>query len=264
MKRFLKWGKKLLIFGALALCFLSVRVLADATIQQQGIGSSMGTKTNWTRTVRIKGTKLRVDVLHDGESYVSIYDLEAGKRYRLDEKNHQIFVQELAEESKREEDHLAYKVMKRVVKPTGRQLQIAGNACDEFTFDLQVPTRLGQGPTFVLHDQGTVCVSQVIPAGKDVIDFIHEAKRRDYLPATSVLSPSGPQVGPYFYGSQTNVLLLSAKSESEYEGGLAYGLPGMGSSTFEMKVTALNLDPLANEIFQIPTDWKMKKEPTPH
>lgn len=264
MKRFFRLSKKLGICGAFALCFLPLCVLADATIQQQGLGSHMGPKTNWTRTVRIKGTKMRIDALHDGESSVYIYDLETGKRYRLDEKKHQIFVQDLAEESKREEGHLAYQIMKKVIKPTGRQLQIAGNSCDEFTFDLQVPTRLGQGPTFVLHDHGTVCASQVIDAGKDVIDFVHEAKRRGYLPAAWVFSPSGPQVGPYFYGDQTNVLLLSTSSESEYEGGIAYGLPSMGSNTLEMKLTAVNSDRIPDETFQIPSDWKTKKEPTLH
>jgi hypothetical protein len=256
-------SKKLGACAAFALSLYPLSVLADATIQQQGIGSHMGAKTNWTRTVRIKGTKMRVDAEHDGEISVSIYDLVAGKRYRLDEKKHQVLVQDLAEENKREDENFAYGRMRKVVKPTGRQLQIAGSSCDEFTFDLQVPTRLGQGPALVLHDHGTVCASQVIAAGKDVIDFVHEPKRRDYLPAASVLSPSGPQVGPYFYGDQTNVLLLSVTADSEYEGELAYGLPGRGSNTFEMKVMAVNSDPIPDQIFQIPTDWKMSKEPAP-
>ena len=264
MNRFPKMGGKVSTIVAFVLCLLPIPVLADATIEQQGLGSGWGPKTSWTRTLSIKGTKMRIDAVHDSESSVYIYDLEAGKRYRLDQKKHQIFVQDLAEESKREKEYLIYKHMRKIIKPTGRQLQIAGSACDEFTFDLQAPTRPMGGASSVLHDHGTVCASQVIPAGKDVINFVHEAMRRGYQAAASIFSPSGPQIGPYFYGDQTNVLLLSANSESEYEGGHTLDVGGMGSSKSGTKLTAVNSNPIPDEMFQIPIDWKMKKEPTPH
>lgn len=257
-------------FGKAGVCFVFAAYLApatlsaDATVQQQGVSSGVLPKTNWTRTLRIKGTKMRVDSVRGSDTFIYVYDLEAGKRYRLDEKKHQVFVQDLAEESERLKTSLMFQNLKKVIKPTGRQLQIAGTACDEYTFDLQAPTHPSRGFSFVLHDHGTVCASQITPVGKDLINFVHEAMRRGYLVAASVCSPFASQIGPYFYGDQTNVLLLSANSESEYEGGIALDVGGMGPSQSRMTVTTINPDPVPDEIFQIPSDWKRKTESTPH
>ena len=86
MERFLKlYGRATLsLFSVIFL--LPFNVFADATIQQKGTSSGRTSKTSWSRTRRIKGTKMRVDAVNGLGSFLLIYDLDGGKRYRLDEK----------------------------------------------------------------------------------------------------------------------------------------------------------------------------------
>ena len=150
---------------------------------------------------------MRVESKHGSESHVYIYDLVAGKRYRLEAKQKIAFVMDLgAEERRRLIGVPLFENLRRVIKPTGKQLEIGGMACDEYIFDLQAPTRPYQGISYVLHDSGTVCVSQVIPGGVDIANFVHEAQKRVFLVAAAVCSPTGRRLCRIFMG--TNLIRM--------------------------------------------------------
>jgi hypothetical protein len=151
--------------------------------------------------------------------------------------------------------------LKKVIKPTGQQLEVGGMACDEYTFDLQAPTRPTQGLSSILHDHGTVCVSQIISGGADVANYVHEAKKRGYVSAAAPCSPTPSPIGPSFFGEQTNVLVLSARTESVSETPPGLGLGAMGRVENNTTVTAIRIDLIPEETFQIPADWKVKQEP---
>lgn len=247
------------------LLFLApIHMLADTMVVEQGAASGRQPKTAWAKTVRIKGSKMRVDSDNGSETHVYVYDLEAGKKYRLDEKKKQVFVTDLAKDGERMKGKVMFQSLRKVIKPTGRQLTVSGMACDEYTFDLQAPSPLWHGMNVILHDHGTVCVTQVIPAGKDVNDFIHEARKKGYLSVEMDFGPSASPIGPSFYGEQANVLVLSSTAESDYEGGVVLDVGGAGSLDTRMTVTSINVEPIADRVFEIPADWKMKKEVEPH
>lgn len=207
---------------------------------------------------------MRVDAVNGLGSFLLIYDLDGGKRYRLDEKKKQVFVMDLKEESERMKGTLMFQNLRKVIKPTGRQLQIAGVPCEEYTYDLQAPTGLWHGVSMILHEKGTVCATQTLAAGRDAMTFIHDALKRDYIAGAYACGSFSSPVGPSFYGEQTNLLLLSSTSESGFEGGVALDVGGMGSSQYSMTVAAINMDQIPEEVFWIPPGWKMKKESTPH
>jgi len=206
---------------------------------------------------------MRLDTEHESETHVYIYDLEAGKRYRLDAKRKEVFVMDLAGMSERWRGSVMSQNLRKVIKPTGQKLEIAGVACDEYTFDLQAPTRPWRGLSSVLHDHGTVCVSQSVPAGIDVVNFVHEAGKRGYVAAATICSPTASAIGYYFYGDQPNVLVLSSKTESAYEGAPSPDIHAMTAVENTTTVTSISVDSIQDAIFQIPTDWKLKKEPDP-
>jgi len=263
MKRYPNLCRKALVCFELLLLILPVRSSADVSVTQQGMGEGREPKATWTRTFWISGLKMRVESKHGSESHVYIYDLVAGKRYRLEAKQKKVFVMDLgAEERRRLIDVPLIENLRRVIKPTGKQLEIGGMACDEYTFDLRAPTLPYQGISYVLHDSGTVCVSQVIPGGVDITNFVHEAQKRVYIAAAAVCSPTNSAIGSYFYGDQsnTNTVLLSAKTESAYERGLSGEVQGMTFVEKSMAVTAISNDPIPDKAFQIPPDWKTKKE----
>lgn len=246
----------------LLLCFLPACLSADVSITEQGTRRGSVPKAAWTRTLRIKGLKMRVDYDLGSGGDVYIYDLEAGKRYRLDAQKKEAFILDLPAESERSKVSLMFQSLRKVIKSTGKKLEVGGLACDEYTFDLQVPVRsLPQGLGMILHDHGRVCVSQVIPSGVEFASFVHEIRKRGYLPAVSTCSPSDSPIGTFFYGDQPNVLVLSVKSESVFEVDPQIAIGVTSWVEFTKALVAVNSDPIPDEIFQIPADWKVKNEP---
>ncbi len=243
---------------ALALCPIQVR--ADITVTQHGKRGGVAPNEVWTRKLRIKGLKMRVDALYGKETHITIYNLETGKRFRLNPQRKEAFVLDLAPLSEHLRGSVKPKNLARVIHPTGKKTESLGTSCDEYTFDLQAPTAPWHGMNAILHDTGTVCVSQNISSGFEFTNFVHEAKKRGYTAAAAVCSPTYSSIGFYFYGDEPNVMVLSAKTESAFEGGPVFGLQGMTSVESTMSVTEINSEPILDEEFQVPADWKIKKD----
>ncbi len=257
LRRTDKLHAKLLIL-ALALC--AIRARADITVTEKGKSAGPGSNGEWTRKLHVKGLKMRVESSYAKESHITIYDLEVGKRIRLIPERKEAFVMDLGILSKRITENVNPKSLARVIRPTGNKIEILGETCDEYTFELKAQPAGPHGSAFIQRDTGTVCVSQSIPGGIESTNFVHEAKKRGYTAAASIFSPSSSPLGLYFYGDQPNVMVLSAKAESGVESGLAFELHSMTKSNQSMNVTEISSAAIPDESFQIPADWKIKKD----
>lgn len=243
---------------ALAICPIQVR--ADITVTQHGKQGGVAPNEVWTRKLRIKGLKMRVEALHGKETHITIYNLEAGKRFRLNPQRKEAFVLDLALLSEHLRGSVIPKNLARAIHPTGKKTESLGTSCDEYTFDLQAPTAPWHGMNAILHDTGTVCVSQNISSGVEFTNFVHEARKRGYTAAAAVCSPTYSSIGFYFYGDEPNVMVLFAKTESAFEGGRGPGLHGISTVENMMSVTEVSSDAIPDEEFQVPADWKIKKD----
>jgi len=205
---------------------------------------------------------MRMESRRGSETYTYIYDLQAGKRYRLVPKHKEVFVADLAAQSRELEDVWLVKDLQKSIKPTGKKAEIGGLACDEYLFAMQAPGDRHHGRQMVLRDTGTVCVSQSIPSGVEFAHFVHEAQERGYTSVAAYCSASDSPLGAYFYDEQPNLLVLSAKTKSVTEGVL--GAPsGMLFVETSMTVLGINSDLIPEDAFQIPSDWKVKKDSQP-
>jgi len=72
-----------------------------------------------TRTLQVKGLKMRMESRRGSETYTYIYDLEAGKRYRLVPKHKEVFVAELA--AQRIRRRVACKASAKVYQTDGQE-----------------------------------------------------------------------------------------------------------------------------------------------
>lgn len=232
--------------------------LADVSVTEQGMGKDAA-KALWTRTIHVKGFKMRIDFQGHSGASTTIYDLEKGKRFRLDSGRREVFVMDLASEGERWKSTLMFDRLRKIVKATGKQLEISGMACDEYTYDFQAPSRPTQGYSSILHDHGIVCVSQTIPGGIDIATFVREAKKRGFLSAAAPCSPNFSPLAPSFFGDQPNVLILS--SQAEFFSELPISPGAIGRNEINVKVTEVHSDTISDEIFQFPAEWKLKKEP---
>jgi len=251
----LKTVAKNAVVLSFVICFTADFTKADVSMKQHtkqdGIASS-----EWTSTIRIKGLKMRVDTMTKGENSVSLYDLDAGKQYVFHPKRKEITVVDLKSASEHLKGGFLPEKLRRVIKETGKKGTVGALSCDEYTFDMQAPSAPSHGLLLIQHDSGTVCVSQTIPEGVEVTNFVLEAKKRGYTAAASVLSPGSSSLGPYFFGQQPNVMVLSADAETNVDSPVYTGLYMRSKVT----ITEIKSDAISDEDFQIPTDWKQIKD----
>lgn len=131
-------------------------------------------------------------------------------------------------------------------------------SCTEYTYDLRILHALSSGGSTLERESGTVCVSQSIPEGIELTNFVHEAKKRGYTQAASSWAPTNSVNGVYFYGDEPNVMVLFARTQSVYEHALTPGLNPLPPIGNTMQVTEINAEVIPDEVFQIPADWKIK------
>lgn len=250
------------VYFAAALASLPFAVLADTSVVQQIEHNGAALTESHTRTLQVKGLKMRAESRNASETYASIYDLEAGKRYRLDPKHKEVFVGDLAAQSKEFEDVWLVRNMQKAFKPTGKKAEFGGQACDEYLFEMQAPGERFHGRQAFLHDSGAVCVSQSIPSGAEFANFVHEAQKRGYTSVAASCSASDSPLGAYLYDERPNLMVLSAKTKS-----MSKGVPskpnGMVFIETTMTVVAISSDIIPEDAFRIPSDWKVRKDSQP-
>jgi hypothetical protein len=247
-------------FSLMIVCS-AIQMRADVTVSQTGKLTG-AVAEEYTKKIRVKGLKMRVDSLPGKESRVLIYNLETGKKFRLDAVRRVAFVSDLVPFNRQADGGVVTAKIVRSISPTGKQSEVMGKSCTEYTFELRIPHALSSGGSTLERDSGTVCVSQSLAEGLELTNFVHEAKRRDYAQAAASLTPTNTTVdGIYFYGDEPNVVVLFAKTRTIFEHGLTVALNSMPPLENTMKVTEINSDAIPEEMFQIPVGWKIKNSP---
>jgi hypothetical protein len=236
-------------------------VSADVTVNQQGYKFGDRSVALWTRTIQVKGLKMRADFRKGSQRAIRIYDLVAARRYLLDPAKKVAFELDLRKDRDVTKDQIDLKQLRRLIQATGNKDEINGIACDEYTFDLQVPIHYSLGFSILKHDFGTVCVSQSLQPGIEFTNFVREAIKRGFNVPAGICSPTEPGIGHLFYGDQPNVMVLSAKAMSDY---LNNAGPGGFNQKIrienDMAVASIQSDPIPDETFRVPADWKIKKQ----
>lgn len=233
---------------------------ADVSMTQHGKlgGPSPG---EWTRTLRIKGLKMRIDTTRDGNNFITIYDLNSGKGYQLYPKSKEAIVVDLKSASG-PQNGLSRDEFRRSIKETGRKKEIGGISCSEYTFDWHESAPFQPYGIATSQDtSGNFCVSEAIPEGREVASFVQEAIKRGYRVATSALSPTQSSMGSYFFGQEPNMLVVGSIIESRIKDrgpGSTSGTVATITNTFA--ISDIKSDPIPDEDFEIPPDWKQKKE----
>lgn len=245
---------------SLTLSVSTITVHADIRVRQN-VTRTLGKATNArTRTIEIKGLKMRLEAGQGTQSRVTIYDLESGKRFRLSNSSKEVFELDLGPVSKRWKEEIVQNKMDRMIRPSGGKYEVSGISCDEFTFEFQAPISLrGREPRQIAHDRGTVCLSVTTPAGAEFASFVHEAKKRGYVLAVAILSPTFSPIGSYFFGEEPNVMVLSAVTKFGYD-----SLPGAQNPSWAIEeswtVTGIRSESISDEDFRVPPDWKLKRD----
>ena len=251
----------LLPFIGLVSCLTAVSVSADVRITEHGTMSLQSKQSSgkraWTRIIEIKGQRMRLESGEGAEPRGTIYDLDSGKRFRLAPSSREVLVLDLGKVSIRWRKQVRVEQLSRQVRPSGAQREVLNLPCTEFTFDFLAPASLPNHQ--IAHDRGTVCVTDTAPAGVEFASFVHEARKRGFDLVVATLSPTFSPIGSYFWGDESNFIVLSGMTASGYDAN-----PGAHVESFAYEsawmVTEISSDPIPNERFDIPNGWKQKRD----
>ena len=126
-----------------ALLLMPARMSADVSVAME-VKYGKATNEPSKRTLRIKGFEMRIESQRGSDARVTIYDLEKGKRFRLDASRREIFVLDLAAVSRRWKTQIIEEKLTRNIQSTGRREEISGMSCDEYTFELAANCPMGR------------------------------------------------------------------------------------------------------------------------
>jgi len=192
-----------------------------------------------------------------GGDFITIYDLSNGKGYQLYPERKEALVFDLKSASG-PPSGISPDEFKRSIKETGKKKEIGGMSCSEYKLDrLESASDPRYGIGTMMNISGKFCVSQTIPEGIEVASFVHEAMKRGYRVATSALSPTQSPIGSYFLDQQPNMLVVGSTIETRIRNTFPNMNPEpMATITDTWTTAEIKSDPIPDEDFQIPTDWK--------
>ncbi len=248
--------------GTATLLFIPLGALGDTSIVQQVKEESPAGTESSTRTVRVRGLKLRLDSAYDSKTISYIYDLETGKRYRLDPRKREVYIANLSSHAKELQGGLILEQIQISIRPTGSESEIHGVRCREFIFDLQAPGITYHARQLFLHDTGTVYISEHVHGAYELTNFVREARKRGFLSAAALFSPTDSALGAFFYGDESKAMLMTSQSKSEPESRPG-PLEAAPFSQRQINTVSVKTEVIPDESFEIPSNWKVKKDPLP-
>ncbi len=254
---------KIVLTAALAVFPIQPAIFADVTVRGESSGRGVGQATQGPTVTYIKGSKMRTETPQLGGKS-TILDAEAGRLIVLDHKKRQAEVTDVRDVSKAM-NQVSNADIQSSVEPTGRTQQMLGRLVKEY----QVTIRIGIAP---IPDQridmvmsGPAWIAPDSPGRQDYAHFYLAAAEKGLFfgdPEAAKAQP-GPAKGLttlYKLLAEAGVP-YSMDMQVKFEGGgmLAAMMSKMGGSSFSSKVTEISVEPLSDDLFEIPADYKVKK-----
>lgn len=248
-------------------CLLAAPAAADVTITGTTTGKAMIVNVGGTTVTRIKGNRMRVDMLKDGkESSSVIYDIDQQRYVTLDPGKKEAEITSLAKLQEVMTKVTAGEVKSRIT-PTGETKTVAGMSCKMHDLQVEVPFDMsgkGEMPaTFVMT--GPACLAKDVPGHAEYAKFYATAVDKGFIFG----SPRGVQ-GP---GAATQ-RGLAAFHRSMAEAGFPVdstinakmsgeGPMAMMGKMFTMNITQqiskVETEAIPDSAFEVPAGYKVKQ-----
>jgi hypothetical protein len=264
-------------FGTLLIATVcSAVVHADVTIVQTttiegGMAAMGGQNPSPTITHRIKGQKARTDVDVPTMQMATIADLATKQviLLRPDQKTAQV-VGTAPPGAGAAPAGPAPKV-DMTVTPTGRSQVIDGITCTEYAFTTSMDMSEMAGPSQMppeaadmmkamkMNMKGSLWMAKEVPGAAEFIAFQKAANESDLASAIARASgmnlPGMSRMSKAMAGLNGMAYLTEINLTVEGTGQMAEMMQQMGAMKVTTKVTSVNTDPLADDLFKIPAGY---------
>jgi hypothetical protein len=268
MKRWL--GTLLMATVCSAVVHADVTIVQTTTIEG-GMAAMGGQNMSPTITNRIKGQKARIDIAVAAMQMATITDLVTKRLIMLrpDQKTVQI-VEAPPAASATVPPAVTPKVETSMV-PTGRSQVIDGVTCLEYALTTSVDMSTMAAPSQVpaeaadmmkgmkMNMKGSVWIAKEVPGAAEFVAFQKAAASSGL--ASAIASASGvglPGVGRMAQAMGTLEglpYLVEITMTSEGTGPMADMMKQMGGMKITTRVTSVNTDPIADDVFKVPEGY---------
>jgi len=242
---------------------LATAARADVTVTQKSTG-----KTTGETTIRIKGNKMRIDMTNADRATAMLMDLDAQQMTMLDTKKKEAVVMPVAQIQEAMNKTTGTMTVKTKLTPTGEKKQVAGYNCAVYDVGIAVPFMAGQGGEggMLLAMNGPACLAKDVPGQADFVRLYKASVEKGFI-FSDPRAAAGPGASMAKGMAELNKAIAEAgipveqttNVSLEGSGPMVGMMNKMIKSTTTMTVQSIVEGPLAEDLFTVPADYKLKK-----
>ena len=234
--------------------------LVESTHDQAG-----GRTVEGVRTTSIKGTRMRLETVRDGEPITTLFDVPAGATITLDGKKKRATWRDVDRRNAKLEQEYPRAGVTVIVTPTGATRTLVGAGCREYTVSVRVP--ITKSGSLVLTMTGSAWLASDVPGAADYDRFATAAIERQIVlgPASDnkillAITRAQTELHRALGGLHAVPYLVETATTVEGKGMLAGLIRKIVSGTQRTDVTRVSIEPLADDLFVVPAGWKSEKK----
>ena len=251
---------------ACATVAIAFPALADVTIKATATGKGFGISGSTPSTTYIKGLKMRSDATAGKKSISTIFDVDAQKMYILNVEDKEAQVWDMAAFASQLSSTVSAEGMQASMKPNGQARTIAGQNTDGYDIEIVVPATVA-GMQMTMRLTGTSWIAKGAPGGAEYSAFYQGAAEKGWIfsdPRAAQGAPGQAKAMAQMYTefAKTGGIPYETVMNIKPEGGGAMGglMAKVGGMQTTTTTDSVEVGPLADDLFQVPADYKVKQQ----
>lgn len=260
--------KRAVLTAVLALG-LAMPAFADVTLKQTTTGKGMGMSGTTGGTTYIKGGKMRADVVMGDKTMTTIFDVDAQKMYSFDSKKKEADVFDMAAVGAELSKSVDMSSAKASFKPNGQKKEISGKSAAGYDMQVSMDAAMGGSKemSMTVTLQGPVWIVADAPGAADYARFYKTAVEKGWIfsdPRAAKAQPGQAKAMAEMYNqiAETGGIPYQTEIQIKLGGGGPMGglLAKMGNVTMTTTIDAVEVAPLAEDLFAPPAGYKLNEK----
>jgi hypothetical protein len=245
---------------------LALPAFADVTLKQTTIGKGMGMSGTTSGNTYIKGGKMRTDVVMGDKTVTTIFDVDAQKMYSFDSKKKEADVFDMAAFGAELSKSVDMSSAKASFKPNGQKKEVSGKSATGYDRQVSMDSALGGSKemSMTVTLQGPVWIVPNAPGASDYGRFYKTAVEKGWIfsdPRAAKAQPGQAKAMAEMYNqiAATGGIPYQTEIQIKLSGGGPMGglLAKMGNVTMTTTIDAVEVGPLAEDLFAPPAGYKL-------
>ena len=259
---------KHVVVGTCLALGLALPAYADVTLKQTTGGKGLGMSGSASGVIYIRGNKMRTDVVVKDKTNTMIFDVDAQRLYIFDSKKKEADVWDMGAFTQEMSKSVAVGEVSASMKPNGQTKSIAGQNADGYDVNIVVPATMGGpgGMQITMLLTGTSWIAKGAPGSADYSAFYQGAAEKGWIfsdPRAAQGSPGQAKAMAQMYAEFAKIGGIPYETQMDIkaqgEGPMAALMSRMGSVETTTTTDSVETGPLADELFQVPADYKLKQ-----